>query len=74
MIQLNKFLFLLGLFTINAFRYNWKAIVIPTALVGSLVSMYHQSAWHYVPCFIGSYLAGVHTEYMSYKKANDGAE
>lgn len=74
MVQINKFLFFLGLFSINAFKYNWRAIVIPTGLVGSLVSMYHQSTWHYVPCFIGSYLAGIHTEYMNYKKANDGTE
>lgn len=64
----------MGLFTINAFRYNWKVIIIPAIIAGSAFSLIHQSAWHYIPTFIGSYLAGLHAEYVNYKQSNNGAE
>jgi hypothetical protein len=65
--KINKFLFYTGLFSINAFRYNWRAIVYPTLIVGILVSLFFGNAWYFIPSFIGSYLAGIHTEYVDYK-------
>lgn len=71
MINLNNFLFYLGLFTINAFRYNWAAILITTLIVGGAMLLITGSPWHIIPAFIGSYMALIYDEYKQFKKEND---
>lgn len=71
MSKINKFLFYTGLFTINAFQYNWKAIIYPTVICGTAMALLCWNAWLFIPSFIGSYLACVHDEYVNYKKATN---
>lgn len=71
MTKLNNFFLYLGLFTINAFRYHWDAILIPTLIVGGAVSLITGSPWQLIPAFMGSYLAQIHDEYKQFKKEND---
>ena len=71
MTKLNKFFFYLGLFTVNAFRYNWKAIVFPTLIIGTIMSLLFYDAWLFIPAFIGGYLAQIHSEYTDYKNATN---
>ena len=68
MSKLSNFFFYFGLFTINAFRYNWDAIVIPTLTCGAIASFIAGSALLFIPAFIGSYLAQIHSEYKRFKR------
>lgn len=72
--RLNNFFFYLGLFTINAFRYNWDAILIPTVICGAVISLIAGSPWHFIPCFIGSYLAALYEEYKLHKIGTNDTE
>jgi uncharacterized membrane protein len=72
--KINKFLFCLGLFTVNAFRYNWRAIVFPTLIIGTAASWFFGTAWQFIPSFIGSYLAVIHDEYIDYKKVKNAQD
>lgn len=69
--KLSNFFFYLGLFTINAFRYNWKAIVLTTLGVGAVSSLATRSAWHFIPVFIGVYIGALYVEYKQFKRHNN---
>lgn len=68
MIKLSNFLFYLGLFTINAFRYNWLKIFIITIIVGIIPVLLFKSLWQFIPSFIGAYIAELYNEYVQFKK------
>lgn len=68
MSKITNFLFYLGLFTINAFRYNWDAIIIPALTCGAIASFIAGSAWLFFPAFVGSYLAQIYNEYKRFKR------
>ena len=69
--KINKFLFFTGLFTINAFRYNWVEIIYATLIVGTATSLLFWDAWQFIPAFIGAYLGVIHNEYIDYKKESN---
>lgn len=71
MIKLSNFLFYLGLFTINAFRYNWLKIFIITTIVGIIPVLIFKSPWQFIPSFIGAYLAELHNEYVQFKNESN---
>lgn len=74
MSKLNNFFYYLGLFTVNAFKHNWDAILVPTAIVGTVMLLIVGLPSLFIPAFIGSYLAQIHNEYKQFKKFKDGAE
>lgn len=71
MTKLSIFLFYLGLFTINAFRYNWLKLLIITIIVGITPVLIFKSAWHFIASFIGAYLAELYNEYVQFKNESN---
>jgi len=74
MTKLNKFFFYVGLFTINAFRYNWKLMILLTFIVGTASSLLFRDPWQFIPAFIGSYLTLMIAEYFDYKNATNAKD
>lgn len=71
MTRISNFFFYTGLFTINAFRYNWKAIALTTLVVGTIAALVGRSAWSFIPVFVGVYAGVVWAEYNQFKQENN---
>jgi hypothetical protein len=74
MTKINKFFFFLGLFTVNAFRYKWKGIIISTLIDGLAMSLLFRDPWLFIPAFIGVYLGQIYIEYIDYKKVKNAQD
>lgn len=71
MIKINKFFFYLGLFTVNAFRNNWKLMLFSASIIGIPEAISLKDALYLIPCSLGAYLAAILSEYIDYKNASD---